>query len=69
MYHFKKIVGHKKQPVRFTGFYLHNESEETMKKNLFIIILIIVICCQWSAYNRLHNDHLNLLQAIEEEIL
>lgn len=40
-----------------------------MKKNILIIVLVIIICSQWSAYNKLQNEHTNLLQAIEEEIL
>ena len=42
-------------------------------KNIIIIILILLLCGQHVAsakkYSDLHNDYMNILQAIEENIL
>lgn len=38
-------------------------------KNILIIALLVIIGFQWNAYDRLHNDYMNILQAIEEGIL
>lgn len=38
-------------------------------KNLIIIILFILLCVQHASYATLHQDYMNILQAIEEEIL
>lgn len=38
-------------------------------KNIVIIALLVIIGIQYHAYDNLHNDYMNILQAIEEEIL
>lgn len=38
-------------------------------KNLIIIVLLIILICQHVSYAELHNDYMNIIQAIEEEIL
>lgn len=42
---------------------------KNIMKNLLIIILILIISVQYVRYNELKNEHINLLQAIEENIL
>lgn len=44
------------------------ESEEIMK-NFIIVILLVVIGWQYVNYKALQNDYVNILQAIEEEII
>lgn len=44
------------------------ESEEIMK-NFIIVVLLVVIGWQYVNYKALQNDYINILQAIEEEII
>jgi len=44
------------------------ESEEIMK-NFIIVVLLVVIGWQYVNYKALQNDYVNILQAIEEEII
>lgn len=38
-------------------------------KNFIIVILLVVIGWQYVNYKALQNDYVNILQAIEEEII
>lgn len=40
-----------------------------MKKNIIILILLIILAVQHAGYAELHENYMNILQAIEEEIL
>lgn len=38
-------------------------------KNFIIVVLLVVISWQYVNYKALQNDYINILQAIEEEII